>query len=149
VRNYFATVICLLALSHAANAQEFKAPPWFSASRCTRDKSEAADRDLDGLLDWAAVYRTFKLYKQCDDGGTAEGYSDAVAILLTKHWSSVGVLARLARSNPEFGDFVLLHVDSLMSPDQARTIASNAEKHCPVGAKEMCKRLGAKAGNPG
>jgi hypothetical protein len=144
MRTLAVTVIGVLALYGVAAAQEFKGPPWFSAVKCTRADSDAADKDLDRLSSWSALYRTFKLYKQCDDGSLAEGYSDRVVSLLTERWPTVQALAKLARANREFGNFVLLHVDDLMSPDQGRTIIGNAEKHCPAGAKEICKRLAAK-----
>jgi len=143
-----AIAFSVLVFCGVAVAQEFRGPPWFSAARCTRQDSDAADRDLDRLKNWEAVYRTFRLYRQCDDGGTAEGYSDAVVILLTEHWPTVSVLSKLARTNPEFEQFVLLHVDSLMSPDQGKVIIDNAHNRCPKGAKQLCRRLEAKAKNP-
>lgn len=148
MRNLAVTAAFLLTISSAILAQNFKGPPWFSAAKCTRRASDAADKALDELSSWAAIYRTFRLYKQCDDGALAEGYSDKVVILLTQRWPTVEALSKLAQSNPQFGDFVLHHVDGLMSPNEAKTIANNAEKHCPVGSNEMCQRLAAKARNP-
>ena len=88
------------------------------------------------------------MYRQCDDGSIAEGYSDRVVILLTERWSTVTTLSKLGRSNPEFERFVLSHVDGLMSPDQSKTIINNARKRCPVGAEKLCRRLEASARKP-
>jgi len=135
-------------LRGAALAQEFKGPPWFSAARCSRQDAEAADRDTDRLTSWAAVYRTFRAYGQCDDGGIAEGYSGKIVILLTKQWPTVAALSNLTKANPEFERFVLWHVDGLMSPDQGQIIIDNARNRCPAGAKKLCGRLEAKAKSP-
>lgn len=136
-----AVAIFVLVFCGAAAAQEFRGPPWFSATGCTRAISDAADRDLDRLKSWAAVYRTFRLYRQCDDGGTAEGYSDTVAILLTEHWPDVTELSNLSKSHPLFERFVLWHIDGLMSPEQSQLIKENARNRCPAGAKRLCRHL--------
>lgn len=143
-----AVTLSVLVFYGVAVAQELRGPPWFSAARCSQADVIAADEDVGKLKSWAAVYRTFQLYRQCDDGGIAEGYSDAVAVLLTEHWPEVTTLAKLSQTNPEFERFVLLHVDSLMSPDQGRIIIDNARNHCPAGLKKLCRRLEAKARNP-
>ena len=136
-----AVAIFVLVFCGLAAAQEFRGPPWFSAARCTRAISDAADRDLDRLKSWVAVYRTFRLYRQCDDGGIAEGYSDAIAILLTEHWLDVTALSKLSKSHPLFERFVLRHIDGLMSPEQSQLIKENARNRCPAGAKRLCRLL--------
>ena len=141
-------IVGAVVFCSAAVAQEFKGPPWFSAERCSPQDSDAADKDLDRLTSWNAIYRTFRLYRQCDDGGTAEGYSDRITILLTEHWPEVVALARLAKNNPEFERFVRWHIDGLMSPEQGKIIIDNARNRCPAGTKQLCKRLEAAARNP-
>ncbi|HJT42475.1 MAG TPA: hypothetical protein VJ750_03145 [Rhizomicrobium sp.] len=136
-----AVTLFVLVCCGVVAAQEFRGPPWFSAARCTRAISDAADRDLDRLKSWAAVYRTFRLYRQCDDGGIAAGYSDTVAILLTEHWSDVTELSDLSKSHPLFERFVLRHIDGLMSPEQSQLIKENARNRCPAGAKRLCRLL--------
>jgi hypothetical protein len=49
---------------------------------CTREEAMQAADDTDHLDNWNAVYRSFKRFSQCDDGGIAEGYSDDVGKLL-------------------------------------------------------------------
>jgi hypothetical protein len=135
-------------ISGGTSVSEPFPPPWFSAARCTTADAIAADSDIDRLTNWAAIYRSFKQYGKCDDGGIAEGYSDAVARLLTEQWATVTTLAKQVQTDPMFGRFVLDHVDSLMSPEQNRTIIENASNRCPYSAKQFCKRLEAQARKP-
>jgi hypothetical protein len=142
-------IAVFLMVSANVSAEEYYQSPWVSAAKCTTQDAIAADSDLGRLTSWAAVYRSFRRYKQCDDGSIGEGYSDKIVILLTKHWPTVIALSSLAQADPEFGDFVLSHVDELMSPDQAKVIIDNAGNHCPAGVSTLCKRLDAKARKPG
>jgi hypothetical protein len=105
----------------------------------------AALQAVDQLTDWNGVYDEFKRYAHCDDGALDEGWSDVVVRLLTKDWKSVSVLARLANADTKFSDFVLRHVDELMSPDEARTIVVNARTKCPRNAEKICRALAEKA----
>jgi hypothetical protein len=68
---------------------------------------------------------------------------------LTRHWPTIATLSKLAQADPEFGDFVLWHVDELMSPDQAKAIIANARDRCPAGVKPLCRRLEETAKKPG
>jgi hypothetical protein len=52
---------------------------------CTTQEAMKADEDTDHLDDWRAVYQSFKRFSQCDDGGIAEGCSEAVGKLLADH----------------------------------------------------------------
>lgn len=130
-------------------AQEFKGAPWVSATRCSDQDAIDADKDLDRLTNWAAVYRTFKLYKQCDDGAIAEGYSDAVAKLLVNRWQALRDLANLSQQHPEFERFVLWHIDTTTGLNNAQAILANSRNRCPTDLMALCKRLGAEAKNPG
>jgi hypothetical protein len=100
---------------------------------------------VDELTDWTGLYDEFKRYAHCDDGALDEGWSDVVVRLLTHDWKSVSVLARLANADAKFSDFVLLHVDELMSPEEARTIMVNARTKCPRTADKLCRALAEKA----
>jgi hypothetical protein len=100
-----------------------------------------AETEASSLANWTELHRSFKSYAQCDDAAIGEGYSDTVARLLTKDWSSFDQLNRLAAHDKTFEKFVLHHVDELMSPTQAQTIRENAEVHCPVNARQLCKAI--------
>ncbi len=112
---------------------------------CTHEDAIQADKSLDSLSDWRHVYESFKHYSHCDDGALAEGYSDKIASLLVNHWDSVEELLHLWRAHPQFGRFVLAHVDDLMSPEQAKTIIKNARERCPPDSKKYCVSLERKA----
>jgi hypothetical protein len=108
---------------------------------CTHEDTIQAEKSLDGLSDWGHVYESFKHYSHCDDGAIAEGYSGKIASLLVNHWDSVEELFHLWRAHPQFGRFVLAHVDELMSPEQAKTIIKNARERCPPDYKKYCVSL--------
>ncbi|RDS78976.1 hypothetical protein DWU98_20175 [Dyella monticola] len=95
--------------------------------------SEASD-----LKTWGSVFDSYKKYKQCDDGATAEGYSASVAYLLADKWQDIGQLLSLSGKSNGFRQFVLKHVDETMSKDQSITISKNIKYHCPIAAKVLC-----------
>ena len=144
MRVWRAIAVCLV-VPVSVSAEQYYQSPWVSAAKCTIQDAKAADSDIGRLTSWAAVYRSFRRYKQCDDASIGEGYSDRIVILLTKHWPTVITLSRLAQADPEFGDFVISHVDELMSPDQAKMIIANARDRCPADLQPLCRRLEMKA----
>ena len=148
MRVLVAVAIWVPVFCGVAIAQEFKGPPWFSAARCTREDADAADKDIDGLKNWAAIYRTFRLYKQCDDGSIAEGYSDAVAKLLANQWQSLPEFVKLARATPQFEQFVFHHLDETVNLVDDLAIVDNARYRCPQGLRALCRRLVVKAKPP-
>jgi hypothetical protein len=129
-------------------AQDYKGYPWFSYERCSRQDSDEADAATDHMKDWASVYRVFKRYGKCDDGATAEGNSDAVVQLLALHWRNVAELSKLIQKDPQFGDFVIAHIDETVDFDQEKMIVAQARNQCPPGMKTLCKRLEKQAANP-
>jgi hypothetical protein len=128
-------------LGGVAIAKDFAGPPWFSAAHCTRQDSDAADRDLDNLNSWIDLYQAFQRYRQCDDGSTAEGYSDATSKLLVRRWESLPELAKLGRAHPQFDRFVFRHIDETWNFDDGVAVADNARKRCPRGLNVLCRRL--------
>src|SRR6266851_7181874 len=82
---------------------------------CTGEQAKKAEAEADQLKGWNAVYRSFVRYGHCDDGAIAEGYSDSVAKLLANHWAEIQDLRKLTLESPEFSNFVLRHIDELMS----------------------------------
>jgi hypothetical protein len=148
VRILSAIAISIFVAFEPAVAQEFKGPPWFSADRCSRKDAIEADKDLDRLTSWAAVNRTFKRYRQCDDGGLAEGYSDAVAKLFANRWQTLRDFANLSQQNPEFERFVFWHIDTTVDLVDAHAIIANARNHCPADLRALCRRLEAEAKKP-
>jgi hypothetical protein len=108
---------------------------------CPRELAIKAESEASTLKTWQSVFTSYQKYKQCDDGGIAEGHSSSVATLLADHWEDVGQLIKLNHENPSFGRFVLRHVDETMSLDQARIIKKNIAQNCPAVAKEFCVEI--------
>lgn len=119
-----------------------------SSTRCTKEMAIGAERAIDGMTTWPRIFEAFTHYGQCDDGVVAEGFDDKIVRLLVEHWESTDELSNLSLSNPRFEKFVLKHIDTLMSPNHAKTIILNAEQKCPVGARKLCDRLIVKARYP-
>jgi hypothetical protein len=116
--------------------------------RCTDEQAHRAEDGIDTLKSWAQVFESFKQFGQCDDGSIAEGYDDKIVNLLVNQWDTINELSAFTRSNPRFEQFVLKHIDTLMSPGQAKNITENARDHCPVVATELCGKLEEKAQHP-
>jgi hypothetical protein len=119
------------------------------AKPCTREDAIRADHEASSLRGWAEVYKSYKNFAQCDDGGIAEGYSDSVARLLSEKWASADQLNRLSSRDRGFEKFVLRHIDELMTPDQANKIRDNADTRCPSHAKRLCEKIAARIRDTG
>src|SRR5712671_902832 len=112
-----------------------------TAKPCTKEEAIRAETEASSLANWADVHGSFKRFAQCDDGAIGEGYSSAVARLLSDNWNSVDQLNHLVLNDKAFEKFILHHVDELMSPAQAQKIVDNAYTHCPIHASRLCKAL--------
>lgn len=108
---------------------------------CTKEDAIQAETEASSLKGWVEVYRSYGRYAQCDDGAIGEGYSDSVARLLAEDWSNVNQLNTFALRDKGFEEFVLRHVDELISPAQQKKIFDNATAHCPAGLGKLCKRI--------
>jgi hypothetical protein len=114
---------------------------------CTQQDAINAEKRADSLKNWSAVYGAFEQFGQCgDQGAIGEGYSDSIARLLSSQGSTAEQLSQLTSHDRDFEQFVLRHVDELMTPDQAAAIRKNAESHCPSDAKRLCKSIVARIG---
>jgi len=126
------TVLGLALLAGSAEATTQKV--------CTEAEIKEAQKEADQLSDWDSVYRSFKRFAHCDEGGIAEAYSDSVGRLLARDWKHVDVLLRLT-SDPAFEEFVIRHIDETMSEDEATLVINNARLHCPPGARRLCRSI--------
>ena len=97
------------------------------------------------LRSWDALYKSYKLYRQCDDGAVGEGYSESVARILSDHWNTLPELARLAGKDSQFRAFVIGHVDATLTMDDVRKIRKNAKTQCPMGLRTVCNDLAKQA----
>jgi hypothetical protein len=123
----------IVASTNVAQTQTKKA--------CTMDEEKQADTEASTLKTWREVYSSYKSFIQCDDGSIGEGYSDSVARLLSEHWNTTGELLQLVSRDKDFEQFVMRHIDELMSLSQGRKIRENASSHCPAQGVQMCKSI--------
>ncbi|WP_143109243.1 hypothetical protein [Dyella sp. OK004] len=107
---------------------------------CNSQMAKKAEEQASTLKTWSALHQSFKRYAACDDGAIAEGYSNSVATLLAD-WSDVVSLNRMVTKDKKFGDFVIKHIDWLMTPSQLESIDSQAGKSCPTEATALCGRI--------
>jgi hypothetical protein len=106
---------------------------------CTKQEAKQADTETDLLKNWDQLHRWYQKFQQCDDGAMAEGYSDAVAKLLANDWNDVTSLLSLTKTDKQFQQFVLKHIDETISPADARKIVSNAKSKCLAGGEVLCR----------
>lgn len=112
---------------------------------CTDAEARAA---LDGavlLRTWVTLYRSYKSYRQCDDGAIGEGYSESVARILVDHWNSLPDLADFTGADGEFRSFVIKHIDATLNMDDVEKIKRSAETQCPSGLRTLCTALAQQA----
>jgi len=112
-----------------------------SEKQCTQEEAYQAENDTDHLKSWEDVYRSFKRYSHCDDGGIAEGYSDKISLLLAHDWGTIVKLNKLCASDKSFERFIYRHLDMTIPADIWAIMVNNAVKKCPPDAKAMCKLM--------
>ena len=57
---------------------------------------------------------------------------------MVDHWSNVGALDRLARSDAGFGRFAVRHIDATLDPGDLRKIIQRARHDCPPADRRFC-----------
>ena len=112
---------------------------------CTQADSQHAMSEADGMRSWDALYKSFKNYRQCDDGAIGEGYSESVARILVDAWPSLPRFFRLSASNSTFRRFVFRHIDSTLNPEDLKKIAENATGKCPKDMGMVCDDIARQA----
>jgi hypothetical protein len=114
-------------------------------SRCNKVEAQRAEAEAETLRSWDDLYKSYGLYRQCDDGAIGEGYSESVARILVDHWITLPQLARLGSKDTGFRRFVLRHIDETLNLDDVKTIRANAKNQCPSGLRHLCDDLGKQA----
>lgn len=128
----------LLAVYLSASASNAR------ASRCDERQAYAAETVTDYLDSWQNVTYFYKEFRRCDDGGVAEGVSDAVAKLLAQQWQLLPELLKDLDTNPGLNGFVLRHLDETDDSNDLDRIDRLAETRCPASASEFCKKIRAR-----
>jgi hypothetical protein len=108
---------------------------------CTAREAKQASIEVGQQADWEGMYRSFKRFRNCDDGAFAEEYSYAVGHLLAHDWERLDDLLRLTASDKEFAEFVVLHIDENIPEEEAQLIVLNSRRRCPTGAKWLCRSI--------
>ena len=109
-----------------------------STKKCTQLQAMQAEKEADYLNNWDLMYRSYRRFSQCDDGGIAEGYSDSITKLLADDWRSFNRLLALTNRNTGFRGFVLKHIDETVPADRLAKIAKNARSECAARGRDLC-----------
>jgi hypothetical protein len=108
---------------------------------CSPQEARMAEEGVDRLRSWADLHQAFTQFAHCDDGAVAEGYSDTVVEMLANRWPTLLQLNALVSTNPEFGDFVIRHIDVSARWSSSEVAAQNAQTSCPKAAAALCSRI--------
>src|SRR5438445_2135806 len=106
-------LIIVLSLTFGSKALADKS----AKTHCTEQDAIQAEKEADSLSDWDQVYRSYRMFSQCDDGAIAEGYSDAMSKLLTNGWNHFDRLLTLTKNDKPFQQFVMKHINETISDD--------------------------------
>jgi hypothetical protein len=112
---------------------------------CTDAEGRRALDEAVMLRSWDALYKSYKLYRRCDDGAIGEGYSESVARILVGHWNTLPRLDHLAEKDAGFRAFAMKHVDATLNMGDVETIKKNAKTRCPTGSRRLCDDLARQA----
>ena len=113
-----------------------------SGQPCTKDDELRFSNELKNLKTWQALHvSSQKFSPRCDDGFIAEGYTEAVAVLLSSNWTSVRKLAVIIKRDPKFQAFVLRHIDASADPGNLKRIQTNASTRCPRKHENLCTAI--------
>jgi len=122
--------------------------PLAQSKVCSQYEATAADALIDHIDTWGKVNTMQKRYGHCDDGGIAEGNSEAIARLLIDQWPALPQLNALIKRNPQLKKFVLRHIDDTLDTADLEKIKLLSVTSCPAGAEPLCKAITAAASRP-
>lgn len=114
---------------------------------CDLKTSLAVETEQATLKNWDDLYSLFTRFRECDNGGVAEGYSDFVVHHLATQWSSLPKVAALAERNQNFREFILSHIDATADTEELGNIEIHSRTKCPLHLKEFCRAIEASAKN--
>lgn len=108
---------------------------------CTKEEAQEAESVVAIAKSWKQSHQQFDRYAHCDDGATAEGFSESVSLLLAEHWGEIGQLGAILKSDLAFRKFVIRHIDETIPAERLKRIAKNAGKRCPQNLKKLCRDI--------
>ena len=100
-----------------------------------------AELVVDYLDSWKNAHLAYREFSGCDDGGVAEGLSDAVVRLLAHDWRRLPELLPMIQADPKFEAFVLKHIDATTDDDDLKAIERQSMSSCPANEKALCVKL--------
>lgn len=110
-----------------------------------------ADAAIDRVTTWPALAQAVKDYRACDQGTSAELFTEALLRVLIGGWPKVSEAAPAFASDPAFRDWILRRLRNPDLPrEDADTIRDLAKGSCPKGREALCAELSAaaEAGRP-
>lgn len=108
---------------------------------CTHEEQLKAEEASNTVHDWDSLHRAYHQFGNCDNGGTAEGFSDAVMRLLADKWETAPRLFALISHDKEYKKFILNHINATGGSDDIEKLEKNAQYHCPAQGRDMCKLI--------
>ncbi len=109
--------------------------------QCLPEEARSAEEGADRVRNWAELYQAYRRFGHCDSGAIAEGYSDRVVEMLAHKWKTLPQLNALVSVNPEFGEFIIRHIDLTAIWASAQKAELNAKSRCPKQAATLCARI--------
>jgi len=122
-----ATIILTLLLPLSASGDE-----------CPMRLAQEAEEKAAYLSTWDQVFRAWQLYNQCDDGSISEGFSESITLILSSNWTEKGHLIKLIEKQPDFGEFVIGHIDQTVPFDRLSKIGHMAKMRCIDSTNDFC-----------
>jgi hypothetical protein len=116
-----------------------------AAQDCSDIDAQAAGSAKGSMKTWSDIYSGFQHYGHCDDGGIAEGFSEAVVHLMASQWDSLPQAATLAKKDPSFRVFLLIHIDATADTNELRKIEKFSQFQCAAQLREFCTAIQASA----
>jgi hypothetical protein len=140
----FARIVLILAISSPSIVLSKECTPE-DARQANHSDARVPGRDWS----WKRLYESFVRFGHCSDSKNpgiwdaelSTAYDGAVQHLLVDDWKSVSQLGQLVRIHPEFGDFVIAHINETFPLDGAKALVSNARNHCPDGYGNVCRAI--------
>jgi len=108
---------------------------------CTKRDADKAEDVADKAKNWDELYKSYKLYRHCDDGAIGEGFSESVTTLLANSWSKITKLNKIVQKDKGFEVFVLKHIDETVPEERLGRIATLAANECPSSTKKLCGKI--------
>jgi hypothetical protein len=111
--------------------------------QCTKQKLNEIEGGPFIFGDWSALYKSYSKYKVCDNGNdVSEGYSEAVARLLSDHWDKLPELSSIYSKRRGFKKFMLQHIDATVDYNDLQKIRQLSETQCPSTTHSLCAAIG-------